>query len=111
MTPHLAWNSFTSVLVRFANSRHPLCRSRRKSHRNRGGRAICRNGSLIGRHAPLLAFMLRPSGSNLGGNVCLLGSENEKTWLLLVQSQLLHWSEEPIPASSRQEGPVDRRSF
>src|SRR5262245_53781721 len=80
MIPLLARNSFASVPGRFANSRHP-CHSRRKSHRSCDGRSICRNGSLIGPHAPLLALMLRPSGSNLGGKVCLLGGGNEKTWL------------------------------
>src|SRR5215510_3087232 len=72
MTPHIAWSSFGSAPGRFANSRHPWC-SPRKSHRSCAGKSICRNGSLIGPHALLLALMPRPSGSNLGGKVCLLG--------------------------------------
>jgi len=63
----------------------PLCRSCRESHQSQysyRSRAICRNGSLIGTHARLLAFMRKPSDSNLCRNVCLPGDGNEKTWLI-----------------------------
>src|SRR5262249_36365269 len=106
MTPHLAWNSFASVLVRFANSRHPLCRSRGKSHRSRCGRAICRNGSLIGRLAPLLAFILRPSGSNLGRNVCFLGGGNEKTCLCWSNLDCCIGPKNQLPQASGKKDPL-----